>query len=148
MPEQSKQQQTLLGFDFGMKRIGVAVGQTLTHSANPIAVLKAQDGVPNWENIQALIDTWQASALVIGIPYNMDGSEQTLTFAARKFANKLHARFRLPVYTIDERLTTIEAKRQVYAQNRLKNVKLPQQFDSYAAKLILEQWLQEQNDAS
>lgn len=132
-----------LGFDFGMKRIAVAVGQTVTHSANAIAILKAQDGVPDWEKIKMLIETWHANVLVVGIPYNMDGSEQTLTFAARKFARKLQMRFGLPVSMVDERLTTIEAKRQWYEQGLTKR---PQHLDNYAAKLILEQWLQEQKN--
>ncbi|WP_259430995.1 Holliday junction resolvase RuvX [Coxiella burnetii] len=132
-----------LGFDFGMKRIGVAVGQTVTHSANAIAILKAQDGVPDWEKIKMLIETWHSNVLVVGIPYNMDGSEQTLTFAARKFARKLQTRFGLPLSMVDERLTTIEAKRQWYEQGLTKR---PQHLDNYAAKLILEQWLQEQKN--
>lgn len=135
----------LLGFDFGMQRIGVAVGQRMTRSANPIAVLKARDGVPNWQHIQDLIDTWHAEGLVIGIPYNMDGSEQPLTQAARKFANKLQGRFHLPVFTTDERLTTIEAKRHLSDTNQQKRISFSQ-LDSYAAKLILEQWLHEQKN--
>lgn len=134
---------TALGFDFGLKRIGVAVGQTLTQSANPVAILKAGKGVPDWEKVKELIETWKVDVLIVGIPYNMDGSEQPLTHAARKFAKKLKLKSGLPVYTIDERLTTIEAKRFWFEQKFQKNVKLPQQFDSHAAKLILEQWLQE-----
>src|SRR3990167_600167 len=100
-----------LGFDFGMRRIGVAVGQTLTHSAKPIAVLKARHGLPRWEAIQTLIDTWAAEGLVIGIPYDLDGTEQPMTVAACQFVHELQSRFKLPVYTIDERLTTVDAKR-------------------------------------
>lgn len=125
---------TLLGFDFGMRRIGVAVGQMITRTANPVAVLNARDGVPNWENVQEMIDTWNIDAIVVGIPLNMDGSKQSVTFAAQRFANKLASRFRLPVYTVDERLTTVEAKRHQQTE-----------LDSYAAKLILEQWLREQD---
>lgn len=130
MPEQS----ILLGFDFGMRKIGVAVGQMITRTANPLTMLKAEDGIPHWELVRELIKIWDIDAIVVGIPLNMDGSTQPLTFAARKFARRLHARFGLPVYTVDERLTTIAAK-------RTKNVT---QLDSYAAKLILEQWLGEQ----
>ena len=134
----------ILGFDFGMKRIGVAVGQTVTYTATAIAILKAQFGVPNWEQIKTLIENWQINVLVVGIPYNMDGSEQPLTFAARRFARTLQTRFKLPIYTVDERLTTIEAQRQWYEK---KMTRRPQHFDNYAAKLILEQWLQEQSNA-
>ena len=132
----------MLGFDFGMKRIGVAVGQLITHTATPTAVLKAKDGVPNWDHIQELINTWQADGLVVGIPLNMDGREQPMTQNARKFANKLAGRFHLPVYTVDERLTTVEAKRENAARHQ--KGALPEQLDSVAAKLILEQWLREQ----
>lgn len=130
----SSQQTILLGFDFGMRRIGVAVGQVITHSATPITTLTARDGIPNWEQIQVLIQQWQAEGLVVGIPYNMDGSNQDTTFAARKFKNRLHHRFRLPVHEVDERLTTKEARAQTNHQPRKK-------IDSYAAKLILESWL-------
>lgn len=133
---------TAFGFDFGMKRIGLAIGQTLTCSANPLAILDAHDGIPQWEKIESLIQIWSAHVLVVGIPYNMDGSEQPLTLAARRFTSKLHSRFQLPVYTVDERLTTLEAKRQWRERKEQKNFKLSKQFDSYAAKLILEQWLQ------
>ena len=138
---------TALGFDFGLKRIGIAVGQTLTRSANPVAILKAKNGIPNWEKIKELIETWwRVDVLVVGIPYNMDSSKQPLTHAAREFADKLKLKSGLLVHTVDERLTTIEAKRLWFEQKFQKNVKLPQQFDSYAAKVILEQWLQENID--
>lgn len=137
---------TALGFDFGMKHIGLAVGQTLTCSANPLDILDVHDGIPHWEKIEALIRIWDARALVVGIPYNMDGSEQSFTFAARKFARKLRSHFQLPVYTVDERLTTLEAKRQWRERKEKKNVKLPEHVDSCAAKLILEQWLKENDN--
>lgn len=134
---------TALGFDFGMKRIGLAVGQTLTCSANPLSILDVHDGIPHWEKIEAVIQIWDARVLVVGIPYNMDGSEQPLTLAAKSFSHKLRSRFQLPVYIVDERLTTFEAKRQWHERKERKNIKkLFEQFDSYAAKLILEQWLQ------
>lgn len=134
-----------LGFDFGMKRIGVAVGQIVTRSANAVVILKAKDGVPDWERIKMLIETWQTNVVVVGVPYNMDGSEQPLTFAARKFARKLQSRFGCPAYTVDERLTTVEIQRQWYEQRTTK--KQPQYLDNYAAKLILEQWLREHSYA-
>lgn len=145
MPKPSRQQ-TLLGFDFGMKRIGIAVGQTLTQTAQPLAVLKAHKGEPVWADIQALIEIWQANALVVGIPLHMNGTEQPLTHDAREFAKKLGDRFLLPVYTIDERLTTIEARQQLHEQGKLKDNILSKTIDSYAAKLILEQWLRKMAD--
>ena len=131
----------LLGFDFGMKRIGVAVGQSITQTANPLTTLKAQQGIPSWKEIETLINEWKADALIVGIPYNMDNTEQSITFSARKFANRLKGRFHLPVYLVDERLTTIEAKQQL-AELGAKYADL-KQVDSYAAKIILESWLKQ-----
>ncbi|WP_218939768.1 Holliday junction resolvase RuvX [Coxiella endosymbiont of Amblyomma sculptum] len=133
----------VLGFDFGLKRIGIAVGQTLTRSAHPNTILKSKNGIP-WKQINEIIKIWEIDTLVVGIPYNMDGSEQFVTYAARKFANTLRSKTDLPVYTVDERLTTVEARKLYF--NRKKNFKFPKQFDSYAAKIILEQWLQENTD--
>lgn len=127
----------LLGFDFGMKRIGVAVGQTITCSAQALTVLAAKDGIPNWQLIAELLQTWHTDGCVIGAPYNMDGSHQHVTYAAKKFAARLREKFKLPVYLMDERLTTIEAKAQLYAKPKASRTEI----DSYAAKLILESWL-------
>lgn len=135
-----------LGFDFGLKRIGVAIGQTLTRSASPVAILKAENGIPNWEKIKELIETWKVNILVIGVPYSMNSANQPITYAALKFSNKLKLKSGLPYYTVDERLTTFEAKRLWFDQKFQKNVKFFQQVDAYAAKIILEQWFQENAD--
>lgn len=127
----------LLCFDFGMRKIGVAVGQTITRSASPLDIIKAQDGIPNWEQIAALIQTWNADTLVVGIPFNLDGSDQPITHATRKFARRLENHFHLPVLMIDERLTTKVARQavqQIYADDKKIAI------DSYAAKIILESW--------
>lgn len=131
---------TLLGFDFGMRCIGVAVGQTLTQSATPLPALKVQDGIPNWQFIISLIKEWSADGLVVGLPLNMDGSRQTITFAAQKFANRLQEHSQLPVYCVDERLTTKEARAQIFATGQPLQ---KENIDSYAAKLILESWLRD-----
>ena len=137
MPESS----VLLGFDFGMKRIGVAVGQTITKTASPLDTLKAQDGIPDWNIINELIQKWRATAFVVGIPLNMDGTEQDITKAARKFANRLHGRFNMPVHFVDERLSTIEARTRIFEQGGYKALQ-EKQIDSIAAVIILEDWLQ------
>jgi len=135
MPEQM-----LLGVDFGMKRIGLAIGQTSVQLATALKTLRAKDGVPQWQEIQAIIDEWHINAFAIGIPYNMAGGEQVLTRAAKHFASALQQQFKLPVYEVDERLSTIEAKAQIYAQGggyrKLRKVPI----DSMAAALILQQW--------
>jgi len=133
---------TLLGFDFGMKRIGVAVGQAITCSANPLMTLSAKHGKPDWRAITELIDTWCPDALVIGIPLNMDGSPQFITRAAEHFAAQLEKRYLLTVYRMDERLTTIAARAEVFDAGGYKALQASQ-IDSLAAKLILEAWLLE-----
>src|SRR5690348_12316688 len=109
-------QKIVLGFDFGMKRIGVAVGQAITKSARPLTTLKANQGVPQWEVLNKLIKTWQPDALVVGIPLNMDGTEQPLTQAAAAFSNELKQRYGLPVYGMDERLSTKDARERLFNQ--------------------------------
>lgn len=136
MPEN----QTLLGFDFGLKYIGVAVGQTVTGTATALITLQAKNGIPNWDEINALINEWKPAGLVVGIPLNMDGSEQQLTAEAKKFAQALE-RFHLPVYRVDERLTTKEARQRLFETGGYRALK-KSQVDSFAAKLILETWLQ------
>lgn len=127
---------TALGFDFGTSRIGVAHGQSLTGTAEALPLLKAQDGIPDWAEVGRLIELWQPKVLVIGLPYNMDGSESELLTRASKFGNRLHGRFHLPCYGIDERLSTVAAK-------ELAGGKVDKPVDSVAAQLILESWFTE-----
>ena len=108
MPERPLQ--TALGFDFGLKRIGAAVGQTVTGSASPLGVVAVRSGEPDWEAIAGLVREWRPGALVVGLPYNMDLSEQDMTHKARHFAEQLAERFPLPVHTVDERLSSREAE--------------------------------------
>mgnify|MGYP002715013870 CR=1 FL=1 len=105
--------QTVLAFDYGTKSIGVAVGQSLTGTASPLKALKANDGIPNWQQIEALLNEWQPDYLVVGLPLNMDGTEQPLTARVHKFVNRLHGRFGVQVKTQDERLTTVESRAQL-----------------------------------
>jgi putative Holliday junction resolvase len=129
-----------LGFDFGMKRIGVAVGQQITASARPLRTLHATQGVPDWHLIGQLIKEWQPQALLVGIPRKIDGKRQYTTKLANKFADSLHERFSLPVHRVDERLTTVEARQQLFDEGGYRKLK-SSEIDSYAAKLIVEQWL-------
>lgn len=131
---------TFIGFDFGTKKIGVAVGQTITLTANPLQPLPAIKGVPKWEQIASLVTKWNPKGFIVGIPLNMDATSQPLTAAARKFAMSLYQRFTLPVYEVDERLTTVEAKQQLFEWGGYKALK-DISIDCFAAKLILEAWL-------
>ncbi len=130
----------LLGFDFGLKRIGVAVGQTITQTARPLTTLSAIQGEPQWTQLDNLVKTWQPDGLVVGIPLNMDGTEQPLSHAARCFGQQLHERFQLPIYEMDERLSTKDARERVFAQGGYKALQ-QKQIDSVAAQLILQNWL-------
>jgi len=131
---------TLLGFDFGMKSIGVAIGQTVTKSAKPLTALKAKEGEPNWKLFAQLIEEWHPDALVVGVPYNMDGSDQPITFAAKSFAHDLKVRFNLPVYLVDERLTTVEARAKLFDKKGYRAMQ-KSAVDAKAAQLILESWM-------
>lgn len=130
-----------IGFDFGYKRIGVAVGQQLTCSASPLATLNALRGIPEWNSVAKVIAQWSPQALIVGVPTCIDGSELYTTAAARRFAKELQKRFSLPVHLVDERLTTVEAREQLFAQGGYRKIK-QSEVDSIAACVILEQWLQ------
>src|SRR5258708_31898692 len=106
----------LLAFDFGMKRIGVAIGQMVTQTARPLDTLPAKNGIPNWETLTKLINKWQPDALVVGIPLNMDGSPQKMSQHAHEFAEMLSVRFNIPIHKIDERLTTKAARENMFKQ--------------------------------
>lgn len=128
----------VLAFDFGTQRIGVAVGQSITQTASPLSALKANDGIPNWDQIAALITEWQPHRLLVGLPLNMDGSESEMSTRAKKFANRLHGRFGLPVELWDERLSSFEARGEMLARG-MTNFK-DGKVDSLSACLILEGW--------
>ncbi len=131
-------QQTLLGFDYGRKRIGVAVGQQLTRSATALTTVRARDGKPDWPAISHLIEEWKPGALVVGIPYHMDGTEQDMTRAAQRFCRQLEGRYRLPVYQADERLTSYIVESSLPGNSNTR-----QNIDALAARLILQDWLQQ-----
>jgi putative Holliday junction resolvase len=134
---------TILGFDFGLKNIGVAVGQEITQTANPLTVIKARDGIPNWDEIKKLLDQWLPNLLVVGLPLNMDDSEQEMTAAARKFGNRLNGRFQIPVEWQDERLSTYEALERLGVRNKLQ-ANNRDDVDRISAQLILQSWLNQQ----
>jgi len=135
---------TLIAFDYGTRRIGVAVGQELTASARPLKTLLSVKKQPDWDAISRVIDEWRPDALVVGIPLNMDGSEQEMTHAARRFGARLQGRYGLPVYFADERLTTREASRQMAdAGRRMSRGEqgAGNPVDAMAAQIILQSYL-------
>lgn len=139
------QHQRALAFDYGTRQIGVAVGQTLTGSAEPLVNLRARDGIPDWEQIGKLIKEWKPDILIVGLPLNMDGSESEMSVRASKFARRLEGRFQLPAQCVDERLSTFEAKQQLRDQHRTPGSYRENPVDSLAAALLLETWLASQS---
>ncbi len=127
----------LLGFDYGTRKIGVAVGQVVTGTATPIATLHPVKNQPDWEAIARLIDQWRPDALVVGLPFEMDDTPAEIHDQARRFARRLEGRFHLPVHLADERLTSREA----WSRLGGRAMKDLGRVDAMAAKLILETWL-------
>ena len=134
---------TILGFDFGLKTIGVAVGQELIGNARPLTVINAREGIPNWNDLRAVIQQWPIQLLVVGLPLNMDGTEQQMTVAARRFCNQLNGLFHLPVVWQDERLSTHEALEQLGIREKFQ-AKRQGDVDRISAQLILQSWFNEQ----
>lgn len=130
---------TLLCFDFGTRQIGVAYGQTFSGTAQPVAVLRARDGQPQWEQVMRLVAEWQPQRLLVGLPLNMDGTESEFCTRARRFAGRLHARTGKPVTLVDERLSTAEAKLDSGSGRDYRR----NPVDGLAAALILRTWLSE-----
>jgi putative Holliday junction resolvase len=129
--DRASQPRTFLAFDFGLKRVGVATGNSLTLSATPLTTV-AREGDARFEAIGRLIGQWQPAALVVGVPSHPDGAPHDNTRRARRFARQLAGRFGLPVHEVDERWTTTEARALGAAD-----------ADAAAAALILEQFLRE-----
>lgn len=136
---------TALAFDYGLKNIGVAYGQSITGTTQAISPLKAKDGIPDWEQIKQLIDQWRPNRLVVGLPLNMDDSDNEITTRARKFAKRLFGRFGVKTELMDERLSSFDAKQIAFSQGHKGDFgKKP--IDSLAAQLILESWFNTLNE--
>ncbi|WP_298774793.1 Holliday junction resolvase RuvX [uncultured Shewanella sp.] len=134
---------TVLGFDFGTKSIGIAIGQSLTASARPLVSIKAEDGIPRWEQIGKLITEWKPDFIIVGLPLNMDGTEQELTKRAKKFGNRIRGRFDINVEFQDERLTTADAKARLFDMGGYKAL-TKGQVDAMSAVLITESYFENQ----
>jgi len=135
-----------LGFDFGLKRIGIATGQELTGTAQALTTVFNSEQKPDWLAIEKLINEWKPDALVVGVPYHMDSSVFDMTLAAQKFGRQLNGRFNLTVYEMDERLSSREAEAEIARQRHAGNRKKTQKgdVDKMAAQIILQSWLQQQ----
>ncbi len=134
---------TYLGFDFGYKKIGIAVGQTITGSASPLQTIRSINQSPDWQIISKLIQEWRPCGLVVGISRQADGSDNPVTPRMIKFCHQLEGRYQLPVYQQDEALTTFEAKQMLFDEVSVNATKLWEVQDQLAAQLILQSWLNE-----
>jgi len=150
-----KGQRTLLGFDFGTKRIGIAIAQELTGTANPLTTVHAVKHKPDWDSISKIINEWQPDLLIVGLPLHMDGTEQPMTQAARRFSNQLNGRYHIPIELMDERLSSNEAESIISEQSGSSSVSrgslfrdsmFPDkaQIDMISAQLILQSWMASQ----
>lgn len=138
-------QRTLMGFDHGTHKIGVAVGQEITAAGRPLKILPNRNRRPDWDAIARLIDQWRPHLLVVGLPYHLDGSESEQTRRAARFGRQLQGRTGLPVETMDERLSS-EAAQAAFADLRRAGVRKRHgqtSLDDIAAALILEHWMRE-----
>ncbi len=127
---------TLMGFDFGTRRIGVAVGQSIIASARPLAIIENRNGRPAWDDLAQLIADWQPEALIVGLPRHADDSPHPLKAAIERFCRQLHGRYQLPVHTIDESFSSREAVQRMGADGP--------GLDAGAAAVILETWMSQQ----
>ncbi|AIU89837.1 Holliday junction resolvase RuvX [Pectobacterium odoriferum] len=134
---------TILAFDFGTKSIGVAIGQEITGTARALTSFKALEGIPDWQKVEKLLSEWQPDLVVVGLPLNMDGTEQPLTARARKFANRLHGRFGVAIELHDERLSTVEARADLFERGGFKALDKGS-VDAASAVIILESWFEAQ----
>ena len=137
MPETGNRR--VMAFDFGTRRIGVASGQEMLGTGQPVALIAARDGIPDWQRIEMLLQEWRPDLVVVGLPLNMDDTENDMCARARKFGKRLHGRYHVPVEMVDERLTSFEAKGDVMAAGGSRDLGR-HGVDDRAAVLILETW--------
>ncbi|WP_031492282.1 Holliday junction resolvase RuvX [Succinivibrio dextrinosolvens] len=135
---------TILAFDFGLHHIGVATGNTTTKTCSPQKSIQARDGIPNADALDKLVRDWLPAVFVVGLPLNMDGTEQEMTFKARKFGNRLKEKYKKEVFFIDERLTSASAKEEIFERGGFRALaKDKGAIDSLSAVTILEQYFSE-----
>lgn len=139
----SLRSETVIAFDFGLARIGVAVGQQVTRSAGPLGVVANGSGGPDWVRLDALITEWRPSRLLVGLPLHADGSPSPMSRAVAGFAADLGRRYALPVESVDERWSSLEARDALVAGRRAGHARRirRERVDAAAAVLIAERWL-------
>ncbi|QCI19545.1 Holliday junction resolvase RuvX [Buchnera aphidicola] len=130
---------TILAFDFGIKKIGVAIGQTITNTATILNPIQAKNGVPERNSLKKIFKEWNPKYVIIGLPLNLNGKKQKITYKTIKFAKYIRENFLVNIELHDERFTTVEAKLQLI--HKYKKKSLIKKIDSLSAVIILESWL-------
>ncbi len=135
---------TIMAFDYGTKSIGSSIGQEITGTASPLKAFKANDGIPNWDDIEKQIKEWKPDLVVVGLPTDLHGKDlETITPRAKKFAQRLHGRFGVQVELHDERLSTAEARAELFSMGGYKALSKGN-IDCQSAVIILESWFESQ----
>ena len=130
---------SIMAFDFGTQKMGIATGQSTIESVNPLPLFAMKDGIPDWNQLLKLVKEWQPNIFLVGLPLNMDDSESELSARARKFARRLRHQTNIETWMVDERLSTREAREQLafyQEQGRAKRLSA----DSFAAALLIQSW--------
>ena len=134
----------IVAFDFGLKHIGMAVGQEITNTAQTFYSLKAESGEPNWDELDIIVRDWQPKLFVVGNPINMDGSDSDMKEKSDKFSNLIRQRYNIPVELMDERLSTREARERMKSDSG-HFVDASADTHQISAQIILESWFREKN---
>lgn len=134
---------TYLGFDYGEKYLGIAVGQAHTRMAQPLTAIAVRNAEPDWTQLTKIIEEWRPQALIVGLPLNMNDSENAMTVAAKRFGNRLNGRYNLPVHMVDERLTSVTAKNALLEAGVALKRRNKTKIDRLAAQTILQAFLDE-----
>ena len=133
---------TVLGFDYGERRIGIAVGQTITGNASPLETITAVNQKPDWNKIEKIIKDWNPDLLIVGIPYYLDGSPSEMTQKAERFSRQLEGRFQIPVNTVNETLSSFEAEQELQKKSKISQHN-KQEIDKMSAAIIVQSWLEQ-----
>ena len=133
-----KESGVVMAFDYGLRNIGIAIGQNITKSASTFYAIKAQDGIPDWIKLDSIIEEWEPGLFIIGDPFNMDGTKSEFQKKIVKFSSRLKKRYGVEIQMIDERLTTKEAKDRLESESNI--LRTSSNEHSISAQIILEDW--------
>ena len=133
-----KESGVVMAFDYGLRNIGIAIGQRITKSASTFYAIKAKEGVPDWLKLDSIINEWEPSLFIVGDPFNMDGTKSEFQKKIAKFSTELKKRYEIDLHMIDERLTTKEAKERI--KDKANGIKDSANKHSISAQIILEDW--------